>query len=203
MDEMLRLYKERARLLRWEPTSYRELFLAENKRKILELRSNENHDPTNGRFTSGPGGSSGKGLTEGGKSGKIKSSEKPEWSGKEAKEPFNYWELSEDKTGFPTNWKPTEFANDEFKKDHVGRHRSSVNAATDEEYIAKARAFLTSPRGKHGDAFVTKQGDVYRYDYDTHEFAVARKNGTIRTYWNLLQTKTPDAADKYWEGQKP
>ena len=40
MDEMLRLYKERARLLRWEPTSYRELFLAENKRKILELRSN-------------------------------------------------------------------------------------------------------------------------------------------------------------------
>ena len=167
----------------------------------LELRHNENHDPENGQFSSG--GGSGKGLTESGKSGIIKSSEKPEWSGKEAKEPFNYWELSEDKTGFPTSWKPTEFANDEFKKDHVGRHRSSVNAATDDEYIAKARAFLTSPRGKHGDAFVTKQGDVYRYDYDTHEFAVARKNGTIRTYWNLLQTKTPDAADKYWEGQKP
>ena len=169
----------------------------------LELRYNENHDPSNGQFSSGGGGSSGKGLTEGKESGKLKSSEKPEWSGKEAKEPFNYWELSEDKTGFPTSWKPTEFANDEFKKDHVGRHRSSVNAATDDEYIAKARAFLTSPRGKHGDAFVTKQGDVYRYDYDTHEFAVARKNGTIRTYWNLLQTKTPDAADKYWEGQKP
>lgn len=167
----------------------------------MELRHNENHDPENGQFSSG--GGSGKGLTEGGKSGNMKSSEKPEWSGKEAKEPFNYWELSEDKTGFPTSWKPTEFANDEFKKDHVGRHRSSVNAATDDEYIAKARAFLTSPRGKHGDAFVTKQGDVYRYDYDTHEFAVARKNGTIRTYWNLLQTKTPDAADKYWEGQKP
>lgn len=56
IDEMLRLYKERAMLLRWEPTSYRELFLAENKRKILELRSNENHDPANGRFTSGGGG---------------------------------------------------------------------------------------------------------------------------------------------------
>lgn len=70
MDEMLRLYKERARLLRWEPTSYRELFLAENKRKILELRSNENHDPANGRFTSGGGGGSGKGLTEGKESGK-------------------------------------------------------------------------------------------------------------------------------------
>lgn len=63
IDEMLRLYKERARLLRWEPTSYRELFLAENKRKILELRSNENHDPTNGRFTSG-GGSGKMGKTK-------------------------------------------------------------------------------------------------------------------------------------------
>ena len=197
------LYRERLRLLGWAESPYREQLLAENKRKILELRSNENHDPANGRFTSGPGGSSGKGLTEGKESGKLKSSEKPEWSGKEAKEPFNYWELSEDKTGFPVSWKPTGFANDEFKKDHVKRHRESVNAATDEEYIAKARAFLTSPRGKHGDAFVTKQGNVYRYDYDTHEFAIARKDGIIRTYWNLLQTKTPAAADEYWEGQKP
>ena len=166
----------------------------------LELRYNENHDPENGQFSSG--GGSGKGLTDGGKSGNMKSSEKPEWSGKEAKEPFNYWELSEDKTGFPTSWKPTEFANDEFKKDHVGRHRSSVNAATDEEYIAKARAFLTSPRGKHGDAFVTKQGDVYRYDYDTHEFAVARKNGIIRTYWNIGNDRGPDKADAYWRKER-
>lgn len=166
----------------------------------LELRYNENHDPENGQFSSG--GGSGKGLTEGGKSGIMKSSEKPEWSGKEAKEPFNYWELSEDKTGFPTSWKPTEFANDEFKKDHVGRHRSSVNAATDDEYIAKARAFLTSPRGKHGDAFVTKQGDVYRYDYDTHEFAVARKNGIIRTYWNIGNDRGPDKADAYWRKER-
>ena len=168
----------------------------------LELRYNENHDPENGQFSSGGGEGSGKGLTEGKESGIMKSSEKPEWSGKEAKEPFNYWELSEDKTGFPTSWKPTEFANDEFKKDHVGRHRSSVNAATDDEYIAKARAFLTSPRGKHGDAFVTKQGDVYRYDYDTHEFAVARKNGIIRTYWNIGNDRGPDKADAYWRKER-
>lgn len=168
----------------------------------LELRYNENHDPSNGQFSSGGGGSSGKGLTEGKESGKLKSSEKPEWSGKEAKEPFNYWELSEDKTGFPVSWKPTGFANDEFKKDHVSRHRESVNAATDEEYIAKARAFLTSPRGKHGDAFVTKQGDVCRYDYDTHEFAVARKDGTIRTYWNIGNDRGPDRADAYWRKER-
>lgn len=56
MDEMLRLYKERARLLGLEMTASRELSLARNKKEILELRHNENHDPANGRFTSGGGG---------------------------------------------------------------------------------------------------------------------------------------------------
>ena len=169
----------------------------------LELRYNENHDPSNGQFSSGGGGSSGKGLTEGKESGKLKSSEKPEWSGKEAREPFNYWELSEDKTGFPVSWKPGKFAHDDATREHIDKHMKSTGASSAKEYLEKARAFLCSPRGKHGDAFVAKDGDIYRYDYDTHEFAIARKDGTIRTYWNLLQTKTPAAADKYWEGQKP
>ena len=56
MDEMLRLYKERARLLGLEMTASRELSLARNKKEILELRHNENHDPASGRFTSGGGG---------------------------------------------------------------------------------------------------------------------------------------------------
>lgn len=50
------LYREQLRLLGWAESPYREQLLAENKRKILELRSNENHDPTNGCFTSGTGG---------------------------------------------------------------------------------------------------------------------------------------------------
>ena len=39
--------------------------------------------------------------------------------------------------------------------------------------------------------------DIYRYDYDTYEFAVARKDGVIRPYWNLLEDATPLNADQY------
>lgn len=168
----------------------------------LELRYNENHDPSNGQFSSGGGGSSGKGLTEGKESGKLKSSEKPEWSGKEAKEPFNYWELSEDKTGFPTSWKPTGFAHDTALEQHVEDHRASVGAATSDEYFRMAKEFFISPRGKHGDAFVRKNGDVCRYDYDSGLFAIATKKGTIRTFWNLKADRGQKNADLYWEGQK-
>lgn len=61
-------YRIRAELLR------RRGILTELICRGMGLRYNENHDPANGRVTSGPGGSSGKGLTEGGGSGKLKSS---------------------------------------------------------------------------------------------------------------------------------
>ena len=166
----------------------------------MELRHNENHDPENGQFSSG--GGSGKGLTEGGKSGNMKSSEKPEWSGKEAKEPFNYWELSEDKTGFPVSWKPTGFSHSTTLERHVVEHRQSVGAKSAEEYESMAKSFLTSPRGKSGDAFVRKNGDVCRYDYDSGLFATATREGTIKTFWNLKTDRGQKNADLYWEGQK-
>lgn len=168
----------------------------------LELRYNENHDPSNGQFSSGSGGSSGKGLTEGKESGKLKSSEKPEWSGKEAKEPFNYWELSEDKTGFPTNWKPTGFSHKSTMERHTADHCESVGAKSSEEYVDMAKSFLTSPRGKHGDAFVRKNGEVCRYDYESGLFATATKDGTIKTFWNLKADRGQKGADHYWEEQK-
>lgn len=168
----------------------------------LELRYNENHDPENGQFSSGGGGGSGKGLTEGGKSGIIKSSEKPEWSGKEAKEPFNYWELSEDKTGFPTSWKPTGFSHKSTMERHTADHCESVGAKSSEEYVDMAKSFLTSPRGKHGDAFVRKNGEVCRYDYESGLFATATKDGTIKTFWNLKADRGQKGADHYWEEQK-
>ena len=152
----------------------------------------------NGRFGHGK-----MGLTESGESGTIKSSKKPEWNKKQAKEPFNYWEMAADKNSFPVKWKPTGFAHDQTTREHVDKHMKSVGAKTEEEYVEMAKAFLMSPRGKHGDAFVRPNGDVCRYDYDTHEIAIARKDGVIRTYWNLLQDKSPELADQYWEERKP
>lgn len=168
----------------------------------LELRHNENHDPENGQFSSGGGGGSEKGLTEGKESGKLKSSEKPEWSGKEAKEPFNYWELAEDKSAFPANPKPKSFSGSGTLKDHFERHGKGVGAETEADYVKKAIEFLASPRGKHGDAFVNKNGRYGRYDYDTKIMAIAFPNGVIGTFWNLRDDKTDAEADAYWRKQK-
>lgn len=57
-------YRIRAELLR------RRGILTELICRGMELRYNENHDPENGQFSSGGGGGSGKGLTEGKESGK-------------------------------------------------------------------------------------------------------------------------------------
>ena len=179
---------------------------------LREPEEPDTMEPRAGRYIQGPDGKmrgsrpgGGKSLTSGGESGNLKSSKKegkPTWTGKKAKEPFDYWEMSEDKTGFPRRWKPTGFSQEDLLQEHVRKHAQSVGAKDDKDYVQRAKAFLTSPRGKHGDAFVNKKGDIYRYDYDTHEFAIAKKNGELRTYWNLTASKNAKAADQYWEGQK-
>ena len=142
-----------------------------------------------------------KGLTGGEESGKLESSSKPEWSGEEAKEPFDYWELSADKTGFPKRWKPTGFSPSTLG-DHYNRHGSALGATSEKDYVQKARAFLQSPRGKHGDAFVNKDGRIGRYDYDTKVMAIAYSQGVIGTYWKLTADMPPEKADAYWRKQK-
>ena len=142
-----------------------------------------------------------KSLTSSGESDRLKSSSKPEWSEKEAKDPFRYWELSSDKTGFPTNWKAKGFSPSTLN-DHYNRHGNALGAASKEEYEQKAKEYLQSPRGKHGDAYVRSNGDVCRYDYDSKLFAVGTKDGIIKTFWNLGKDRGEDGADQYWEEQK-
>lgn len=135
-------------------------------------------------------------MTDACKDDRLKAAKRPEWSKKEAKKPFNYWELSQDKTKFPVKWSPKGFEGSAKLEQHVSSHMDSVGAKGAAEYVQKAQEFLTAPRGTHGAAFVSKSGDVYRYDYDTHEFAVASPKGVIRTYWRLS-----DSGDAYWEVQ--
>lgn len=142
---------------------------------------NPNHG-ADGRFTSGPGGGA------------------PNWSKKEAKLPFDYWELSGRDSNFPRRWTPKRFSHESTYQEHADKHMASVGATSKEEYERMAKNFLTSPRGKYGDAFVRKNGDVCRYDYDTKLFAIATIDGTIKTFWNLADDRNdPDA---YWEKQK-
>lgn len=197
------LFRERAILLKYFRGRERERILWKNKKRLLELRYNEKHEPDNGQFAPKTDGTSqGKGLTDSEKNDNIKSSQKPEWSSKDAKKPFDYWELSEDKTGFPRRWKPTGFSHSNTLGRHVIEHQKSVEAKSAEEYESMARSFLTSPRGKSGDAFVRKNGDVCRYDYDSGLLAIATKEGTIKTFWNLKADRGQKNAELYWEGQK-
>lgn len=73
---------------------------------------------------------------------------------------------------------------------------------TEKEYVEGAKTFLLSPRGKHGDTFVRKHGDVCRYDYDTKEIAFATSSGIIKSYWNIGVDRGEEAADRYWQKTK-
>jgi len=117
-------------------------------------------------------------------------------------EPFNYIDLAPDRATFPAKWKPNNFVSAETLEDHVDRHGERMGAKTTADYLDKAKAFLTSPRGKYGDAFVGKNGAIGRYDYESHIFAKANSKGVVITCWNLTETKTPENADKYWEEEK-
>lgn len=71
-----------------------------------------------------------------------------------------------------------------------------------EDYQKAGIEYFLSPRGKHGDAHVKKNGDACRYDYDSHLFICVTKTGTIKTFWNLTQSKSAAEADNYWRDQK-
>ena len=137
-----------------------------------------------------------------GGSGIMKSSEIPTWDSKKAKEPFDYWELSDDKTGFPRHLKPKGFSHERTAKQHFNDHGKSVGANDVADYQQKAIDFLNSPRGKHGDAFVRKNGEVCRYDYDSKLFAAVTSDGTLKTFWNLGLDRGDSGADMYWRDQK-
>ena len=143
-----------------------------------------------------------KSIDKSGGSGIIKSSEIPTWDSKKAKEPFDYWELSDDKTGFPRRLKPKGFSHERTAKQHFNDHGKSVGANDVADYQQKAIDFMNSPRGKHGDAFVRKNGDVCRYDYDSKLFAAVTSDGTLKTFWNLGLDIGDSGADMYWRDQK-
>jgi phage-related protein (TIGR01555 family) len=116
------------------------------------------------------------------------------------KEPFNYFELAPDKATFPAKWRPTGFTSPAYSKDHSERHNDSVECSSEAEYVQKAKIFLTSPRGEYGVAYVAENGTIFRYDYTTHEFAMANAKGTLITYFNPSHKKTAEYADNYYEG---
>ena len=115
--------------------------------------------------------------------------------------PPNYFDLSGRDHSFPFNWKAKGFSHPSTLRAHM-KHAQGVKAKNEKEYIEKAINFLHSPLGKAGEVFVTSDGKIYKYDKMTTHLAIAYKDGTIGTYWNLSEDKGASGADKYWNDLK-
>lgn len=136
------------------------------------------------------------------KSLKASSFGRPSWTKEEQKEPFDYWSLQDDKTGYPRQLKAKGFSSEDTLGDHYKDHGIEMGYESKEDYQKGAIDFFHSPRGKSGDAHVCENGDACRYDYDTKVFGKMTKDGTIKTFWDLSLDRSADSADKYWEENK-
>ena len=134
------------------------------------------------------------GLTSSGSNGNMQSSQKPKWTEEEQEKPFDYWELQDDKTGYPKHLRAKSFSSEDTLVEHYTKHGKQMGFSSKEDYQKAGIEYFLSPRGKHGDAC--------RYDYDSHLFICVTKTGTIKTFWNLTQSKSAAEADNYWRDQK-
>jgi pyocin large subunit-like protein len=63
-----------------------------------------------------------------------------------------------------------------------------------DDYNNAATDFMNSD-GSDVESFTDSSGTVYKYNSVTHEFCMAKSDGTVITYF------IPDNPDEYWEGQ--
>ncbi|WP_191018042.1 hypothetical protein [Treponema zioleckii] len=79
---------------------------------------------------------------------------------------------------------------------HFSKHGKALGCKSKLDYNNKVVDFMNAEETESTDTF-TKNGTVYKFDYDTHEFGMAKSDGTMITYF------IPDEpADEYWEGVK-
>ena len=79
---------------------------------------------------------------------------------------------------------------------HFSKHAKKLGCKSKSEYNNKAVDFMNAPETSTSESF-TKNGTVYKYDYSTKEFGMAKSDGTMITYY------IPDEpTDEYWEGVK-
>lgn len=147
----------------------------------LELRHNENHDPENGQFSSGSGGSSGKGLTEGKESGKI-------WSSKDVSAVGeNHFEKGFSARNLDAHWEGSE---------RIHSHKGQYPNLSKEEYGQKALDLLQKAAdGKSILGYKTPSGQVARYDRQSNDFVKGRPTQGIATMFK------PTNGEKYFWGR--
>ena len=95
-----------------------------------------------------------------------------------------------------TSWCAKGFSSASLDK-HFKAHGKDCGCSSRVEYNNKAVSFMNEPEAISTESFIASNGSVYKFDYDTHEFGVAKSDGTMITYF------IPDEpAEEYWEKQK-
>lgn len=82
-------------------------------------------------------------------------------------------------------------------QDHYTRHGEQVGATSKTSYQAKAVRFANRVDRKNNESFVDKRGSTYRYNKNTGEFAIIKKDGIVITYF-----KPKDGYDYYLKQKK-
>ena len=89
---------------------------------------------------------------------------------------------------FATGFSPSGLAS------HYKKHGKSMGFSSAVDYNNAATDFMNSD-GSDVESFTDSSGTVYKYNSVTHEFCMAKSDGTVITYF------IPDNPDEYWEGQ--
>ncbi len=79
---------------------------------------------------------------------------------------------------------------------HYNKHGKKMGFKSAVDYNNAAVNFMNSPETDTSDSFVASNGTVYKYDYLTKEFGMAKSDGTMITYF-----QPDEPADDYWEKQ--
>lgn len=81
------------------------------------------------------------------------------------------------------------------EKRHFKEHGKEVGCSTEEEYIEKAKEFISQACGGDIDGYVTEDGVVCRFNITTGEYGKGIPGGAIKTYFVAKYNKKTEKAD--------
>lgn len=105
------------------------------------------------------------------------------------------------------NQRCTGFATEKLLRDHIKRHLREYPGFDEAMYVEHAKDFLSQPCSEDVDGYVTKQGEVVRFNRKTGEYAKGVPNGRIVTcfiarYNQVTGKSNLVAANRYFDREK-
>jgi len=95
------------------------------------------------------------------------------------------------------------FASKELLAGHFSDHGKELKCKTEDEYLEKAKDFISKECGGDIDGYVTKNGEICRFNIKTGEYGKGIPGGIIRTYFIAKYSEKTgqsnlDIANKYF-----